>query len=401
MMLALDAYVFKAIYPLLSGESKLLKTGSIVFYWVLSIGLMALLFYGMSIFRQSKEGSNLTMYILGAFFVFLIPKVGIAFFHAVDDIFNLLGWGIKKVTSGGEWTRRNFITQIGLGAGAILFGGMLYGVTKGKFAWRVLRNEVPLARLPKSFDGLTIVQLSDAHLGSFVRNYEPVREMVEMVNALEPDLIVFTGDLVNEHAEEAEGWEHVFAALKAKVGKYSIFGNHDYCTRGPWSEPEREDSIARLKKVHASMGFTLLQDEHVRIERDGASIALLGVHNWGKSRHFPKLGQIDKAQIGTTPEECKVLLSHDPTHFEELIMGKEPVDLTLSGHTHGCQMGIEIPSLGIKISPVKFAYKRWGGLYQEGDQFLHVNRGMGVLAFPGRVGMAPEITLLTLKSTQA
>jgi predicted MPP superfamily phosphohydrolase len=397
--LAIDIYVFKAIFPLLKVESRFFSIVLMGGYWILSIGMIALLLYGMSTFRQSKQESPMAMYVLGAFFVIFIPKILIGAFHLLDDLFNLFGWGFSKLSEGGDWSRRNFITKVGLGTGAVLFGGLLYGVTKGKFAWRVIRNELVSDRLPKSFDGFKIVQLSDAHLGSFVRNYEPVEKMIEMVNALNPDLIVFTGDLVNEHAQEAEGWEPIFEKLQATHGKYSIFGNHDYADYGPYSKEEKTDSIDRLKAVHERMGFKLMEDEHVKLEKGGEYLRLLGVHNWGKSRHFPKLGDIDKALSGTDEHEFKMLLSHDPTHFEEMIMGKYPIDLTLSGHTHGCQMGIEIPSLGIKLSPVKFAYKRWGGMYQEGEQFLHVNRGMGVLAFPGRVGMAPEITLITLKST--
>ncbi|NNC82663.1 MAG: metallophosphoesterase [Flavobacteriales bacterium] len=396
--MAIDLYVFKALYPLLQSDNRLLKFSLIGGYWLLSVAMIALLLYGMSTFRQSKQESALAMYVLGAFFVIFIPKILIGAFHVIDDVFNLFGWSYSKLSLGTDWSRRNFITKLGLGVGAVLFGGLVYGVTKGKFAWRVLRNELASNRVPKAFDGFKIVQLSDAHLGSFVRNYEPVEKMVDMVNELEPDIIVFTGDMVNEHAQEAEGWEPVFSRLKAKHGKYSVFGNHDYAQYGPYSEEERIDSVDRLKAVHRQMGFNLMEDEQMKLEKDGEYIRLMGVHNWGKSRHFPKLGDLDKTLAGTRPEEFKVLLSHDPTHFEEKIMGKLPIDLTLSGHTHGSQMGIEIPSLGIKFSPVKFAYKRWCGLYKEGDQHLHVNRGMGVLAFPGRVGMAPEITLITLKS---
>lgn len=397
--LAIDLYVFKAVYPLMQSDSRILKLMMMGGYWLLSAGMIALLLYGMSTFRQSKQESTLAMYVMGAFFVIFIPKITIAAFHLLDDAFNLFGLGYSKIWSGVDWSRRNFITKAGFGIGAILFGGLLYGVTKGKFAWRVLRNELASDRVPKAFDGFKIVQLSDAHLGSFVRNYEPVEKMIDMVNELEPDLIVFTGDLVNEHAQEAEGWEPVFARMESTYGKYSVFGNHDYAQYGPYSDEEREDSVVRLKEVHRKMGFNLLEDEQLKLEKDGEHIRLMGVHNWGKSRHFPKLGDLDKALSGTAPEEFKVLLSHDPTHFEEKIMGKLPIDLTLSGHTHGSQMGIEIPSLGIKLSPVNFAYKRWGGMYKEGEQHLYVNRGMGVLAFPGRVGMAPEITLITLQST--
>ncbi len=398
IFLAIDTYFFKAIYPFIDADNKSLRIGLITGYWVFSIALVAVLLYGMSTFRASKEESHMAMYVLGAFFVFFIPKIFISIFHLLDDMFNLFSWGISKI--GGaetDWSRRTFITQLGMGFGAVLFGGLLYGVTKGKFAWRVLSNTVSSSRVPKAFDGFKIVQLSDAHLGSFVRNYEEVNRMVDMVNELEPDLVLFTGDMVNEHAQEAEGWEPVFARMKAKHGKFSVFGNHDYAHYGPYSKEEEQDSIDRLKQVQKDMGFRLLEDEHLAIEKDGEHFKLIGVHNWG--RGFARIGDLDKAVEGTEESDFKVLLSHDPTHFEEQILGKKSIDLTLSGHTHGMQMGIEIPSLGIKISPVKLLYKRWAGLYKEGDQYLHVNRGMGVLAFPGRVGMAPEISLITLQSS--
>lgn len=400
-MLVLDTYVFKALYPYFNSAKPGLRMALIALYWILSIAVMLFMFYAMSIFRQEKDSTGLVMKAMGLFFVFFIPKMLIAIFHLLGDL-GFLGTSLVGKSSMSDfWSRRDFITKLGLGLGAVLFGGAIYGVTRGKFAWRVLKNDVALKRLPKAFDGFKIVQLSDAHLGSFANNYEPVERMVDMVNALEPDLIVFTGDLVNEHASEALGWEKVFARMQAKHGKYSILGNHDYCMYGPYSEEERQASMDMMAKIHKEMGFELMMDKHVSIDRDGDSFKLLGVQNWGKSRHFPKLGDLKQSQLGLKESDCKVLLSHDPTHFEEKVMGKEPIDLTLSGHTHGCQMGIEIPALKIKISPVQLAYKRWGGLYQEGEQYLHVNRGMGVLAFPGRIGMAPEITLLELRSQEA
>lgn len=397
IFVAIDVYFFKAIYPFLDVENKNLRLGLIIGFWVFNLALMGIFFYGMSTFRASKEESHFAMYVLGAFFVVLIPKVFVSVFHLLDDTFNFFGWGISKMGSGEtDWTRRSFITKTGMGLGAVLFGSLLYGVTKGKFAWRVLSNTLTSSRVPKAFDGFKIVQLSDAHLGSFVRNYAEVDRMVDMINELDPDVVLFTGDMVNEHAQEAEGWEPVFDRIQAKHGKFSVFGNHDYAHYGPYSEEEEQDSVNRLKTVHKNMGFRLLEDEHVDIVKDGEKFKLIGVHNWG--RGFARIGDLKKAISGTAEDDFKVLMSHDPTHFEEQVLGKESIDLTLSGHTHGMQMGIEIPSLGIKISPVKLMYKRWAGLYKEGEQYLHVNRGMGVLAFPGRVGMAPEITLITLQS---
>ena len=243
---------------------------------------------------------------------------------------------------------------------------------------------------------MRIVQISDAHLGSFADKPRPVLEALEGINALEPDLILFTGDLVNTHADEANAWIPAFKALQAPLGKYSIMGNHDYADYGPFEDWEREASRERLKEIHAEMGFKLMLNEHDCIERNGAELVLLGVENWGSG--FRKNGDLVKAMQGSGCDDLPtVLMSHDPTHWEEKVMdGKAPVELTLSGHTHGMQFGIEIPWLGVKWSPSKWRYPRWAGLYREGEQYLHVNRGFGVLGFHGRVGMPPEITVLEL-----
>jgi predicted MPP superfamily phosphohydrolase len=229
-----------------------------------------------------------------------------------------------------------------------------------------------------------------------------VLKALEKVNELEPDVILFTGDLVNELADEAEAWVDAFAQLKAPMGKFSVMGNHDYADYGPYTKEARAESIAQLKRLQFQMGFRMLDNDHVVWEKDGEKMVLLGVENWGKG--FRQSGDLAAALAGSGAEDTfAMLMSHDPTHFELQVMGdKAPVDLTLSGHTHGMQMGIEIPWLGIKWSPSSLTYKRWGGLYLEGNQYLHVNRGFGVLGFPGRVGMPPEITLLTLaKGTPA
>lgn len=397
VLILLDIYVFKGIYPMIDAGNRALRSGFLFGYWTLSIIVLIALVVMFMYFTTIREEHPI-FWVIGAsaFFVIFVPKMIFASFHLLDDVFNLLSWGVSKLGSGEtDWSRRDFISKMGLGVSGVVMLGFIYGVTKGKFAFRVISHKVPSSRLPMAFDGFRIVQISDAHLGSFIRDYEPINRMVDMVNDLEPDLILFTGDMVNEHAQEAEGWEPVFSRLKAKHGKFSIFGNHDYAHYGPWNEEEQADSIARLKQVHARMGFRLMEDEAEQIIIDGESIDVLGVHNWGKG--FGEYGDLDKAMNGLSEERFKVLLSHDPTHFEYKVLGKAPVDLTLSGHTHGMQMGLEIPALGIKWSPVSFRYKRWAGLYQEGTQFLHVNRGMGVLGFPGRVGMAPEITLLELK----
>ena len=332
-------------------------------------------------------------------FALTIPKLFVGAVQLVDELRALGVFGWLKVTgqtTEGAMARGSFLNLLGQGLGVFAFLGMGYGITRGKYAYKVRDLVVRHPQVPKAFEGLKIVQLSDAHLGSFDGTPGPVLAALEKVNALKPDVVLFTGDLVNELAEEAEPWVEAFAKLKAPLGKFSVMGNHDYADYGPFSKEERTASIAQLKDIQSRMGFKMLNNEHMVWEKDGERMVLLGVENWGKG--FRQSGDLERALDGSGAEDAfTVLMSHDPTHYElEVMNGQAPVELTLSGHTHGMQMGIEIPWLGIKWSPSSFTYKRWGGLYLEGNQYLHVNRGFGVLGFPGRVGMPPEITLLTL-----
>ena len=333
-----------------------------------------------------------------AFFVNLIPKIVMAIFQVTDDLRYLTQFTMKKITRGERGIPRStFLNYIGAGLASLTFGAMFYAVTKGKYDYRVEKIKVLIDGLPDTFKGLRIVQISDAHLGSFVGEPQAVLDALQTVNDLKPDLILFTGDLVNSKASEAESWIDAFSKLKAPMGKYSIMGNHDYAEYGDFAPGESEASVKRLQEIHEEMGFRLLLDEHVHLMRAEDRLVLAGVENWSK-RAFGKRGDIEKALANSDSDSLTtILMSHDPTHFEELVMGgKAPVDLTVSGHTHGMQMGIKIDFLGINYSPASMLYKRWGGLYKEGNQFLHVNRGFGVLAFRGRVGMPPEITLLEL-----
>lgn len=331
------------------------------------------------------------------FFVVAVPKIVLSGFEALELIRSGAAWGVNQATgSSSPISRKSFITTAGLAVSGATFLSFLYGVTWGKYAYRTERVRVPISGLPQALSGLKIVQISDAHLGSFHNTPRPVLEALHGINALNPDLILFTGDLVNTHADEAEPWIEAFSKLQARLGKFSIMGNHDYADYGRFEEHEREASVARLQEIHSEMGFRLLLNEHVNIEEQGEKLVLLGVENWGSG--FRKSGDLDLAMRGSGCEQLPtVLMSHDPTHWEERVMdGKAPIELTLSGHTHGMQLGIEIPWLGVKWSPSKWRYRRWAGLYEEGGQYLHVNRGFGVLGFHGRVGMPPEITLLEL-----
>jgi hypothetical protein len=334
-----------------------------------------------------------------------VTLLSITIFQLLADLV-LLGRFIgfktfRKPSKGETMPRRIFMNQLALGVGGLMLGSVLWGTTKGKFGWRILENKLAFDNLPKAFDGVKIVQISDLHLGSFENNFEPLEEAVQMVNELNPDYIFFTGDLVNEHPEEAEAWINVFTKLKARSGKYAILGNHDYGwgRGGKLSEEEKTTNSLGVKEIVERMDFKMLMNEHDILEKDGEKIGLVGVENWGYTPEgwFPTRGVYKMSVENMEDVPFRILLSHDPTHWDHHILSKENVDLTLSGHTHGGQFGISIPGL-VELSAGKFFYERFAGLYTEGRQHLYVNRGMGYLIFPGRVGMPPEITLHTLKT---
>lgn len=287
-----------------------------------------------------------------------------------------------------------FLYQMGFFVAAIPLTSIIYGVTKGKFNYRIIHEKIRFTKLPQSFIGLKIVQISDMHLGSFRRKYEQIARAVEMINNQNPDLILFTGDLVNNFAEETEGWAPVLAKMKAKYGKYSVLGNHDYGDYSKWdSAEEKEKNLIAIKNFHEKIGFRLLLNESKILTIKNEEIALVGVENWGKPP-FPQHGDVEKAFGNVNPKLFKILLSHDPSHWDEKVLTGTDIDLTFSGHTHGMQFGFE--RAGIKWSPIQYKYPHWGGLYCKNNQYLYVNRGFGYHGFPGRIGMPPEITVVEL-----
>lgn len=328
-----------------------------------------------------------------------VTLLSICIFQLIADLV-LLGRYIhyrsSRQEAGREMTRRTFINSIALGVGGLVLGSVLWGTTKGKYGWRIIKNKLSFENLPQSFDGLKVVQISDLHLGSFGTHFEPMEEAIAMINTLEPDYIVFTGDMVNELPEEAEPWIDVFKKLKAKGGKYAVLGNHDYGwgRQGTLSEDDKTRNAQGVARIFKQMGFQPLLNQHQILEKNGEKIAMVGVENWGYTPQgwFPTRGNYEQSVAGMEDVPFQILLSHDPTHFDYHIQHKTKVDLTLSGHTHGGQFGISIPGL-VEISAARLFYKRFAGLYTEGKQHLYVNRGMGYLIFPGRVGMPPEITL--------
>ncbi len=351
---------------------------------------------------QFRDNELIRTYTVGGAVTLSVTLLSIVVFQLMADLVLL----IRKISfsrssqkqEGQEMPRRTFLNKVALGIGATMLGSFIWGTTKGKFGWRIMDNILSFDNLPKAFDGLKIIQISDLHLGSFNLNFGPIREAVDMINELEPDYIVFTGDLVNEDPLEAEPWISVINKLQAKKGKYAILGNHDYGW-GRMTEEEKDQNSAGVKEMNERMGFEVLNNENRILEKDGQKIGLVGVENWGYSKQnwFPTRGDYKQSVAGMEEVPFKILLSHDPTHWDHKILDQEDVDLTLAGHTHGGQLGVTIPGL-VEISAGRFFYKRHAGLYSKGKQHLYVNRGMGYLIFPGRVGMAPEITLHQLHS---
>ncbi|NJO68833.1 MAG: metallophosphoesterase [Bacteroidetes bacterium] len=289
-----------------------------------------------------------------------------------------------------------FISQTGLILASIPFLSFIWGIVRGRFNFQVEPVNVAFKNLPKRFDGLKIVHISDIHIGSFQGFENQVKEAIDMINAQKPDLILFTGDLVNNFYEELNGWLPILSKMEAKYGKYSILGNHDYGHYYNWSsKKEMNENFSRIKEAHAQMGFKLLNNASEVFELDGEKIAIIGVENWGLPP-FPQIGDFKTAVKNVEDIPFKILLSHDPTHWEEKIHGKTDVAITLSGHTHGMQFGIQVGN--VKWSPSQYKYPRWSGLYKESGQYLYVNRGFGYIGYPGRVGMPPEITVLNLNS---
>ena len=294
--------------------------------------------------------------------------------------------------------RRGFLSKIALLIASIPIPFVLHGIFKGRYNYKVYNYELDFEDLPKEFDGYQITHISDIHSGS-LNNIKSVEYAVKLINEQNSDLILFTGDIVNNRADELDVWKNTLSKIKANDGKYSVLGNHDYGDYVNWKfENEKKDNFENLLKIQNEMGFNLLMNENISIKRNKQSISLIGVENWGKGR-FKKKGDIDKACNGLNENDFKIVMSHDPSHWDEILKNhKTHFHLTLSGHTHGMQFGIEIPGW-IKWSPAKWAYKYWAGLYNENKQFLNVNRGFGVLGFPGRVGIPPEISVITLKKS--
>lgn len=372
-------------------------------YVAVSLIIIIFIIWSFSQFDRSIGQNKRTLFTIGLMLITVVPKMLIAIILLGEDIIRLMGGFIKAFTGDSAQPflseRRRFVSQIALGIAAIPFLSFLYGMTKGKYNFKVRRETVYFPDLPDNFDGFTITQISDIHSGSF-DDPEEIEHAIDMINEQKTDIVLFTGDIVNTHAEEMYPWIEAFRRIHTPdFGKYSILGNHDYGEYVTWpSQTEKQKNFEDIKGLHKQIDFKLLLNENVKLEKGGQEIALVGVENWG--HNFKKAGDLGKASENLKPEDFKILLSHDPSHWDHEVKDHpNNYHLTLSGHTHGLQFGIEIPGF-FKWSPVQYVYKQWAGLYENVGRYVYVNRGFGFHAYPGRVGIWPEITVLELKKGQ-
>ena len=387
----LELYTFFALRKLT--KNKIVLIG----FWGLFVVLCSVFYYQMSLVQKDIRFSINTGYAIALFLTFVVPKLVVFAFLFIEDIIRVFGTLFNYFK--GDTTfkeaipeRRKFISQLALGIAAIPFAGFVFGVFKGRYNFKVITQQIVFDDLPEAFDGYRITQISDIHSGSF-DDKAKIEYAVDLVNQQKSDAILFTGDIVNAVAEEMNPWLDTFKNLEAKDGMYSVLGNHDYGYYAYNTDEEILDNHKKIEAIHKEIGFDLLLNDSRTIERDGQEINILGVENWGNPP-FKKYGDLDKALESVKQIPIKILLSHDPTHWPEEVVDHTDICLTLSGHTHGMQAGVNLKNK--QWSPIKYKYKHWAGLHKEGDQYLNVNRGLGWLGFPGRLGMRPEITCIDI-----
>ncbi len=392
---AVEWFSFQAVRTVLKRKKM------VTAYQIISVVLAVYLLYTISQFDRSIGQTRKTMLVLAFALMVYIPKMVLAIIMMTEDLFRV-GKGSanylvkKKRDQPFIASRRKFVSQLGLSIAAIPFMSILYGIFEGKYNFKVIKQPIYFPDLPAEFDGFTITQISDIHSGSF-DNPEKIQYAIDLINEQNSDMILFTGDIVNTHAKEMLPWIDTFKRIKThNFGKYSVLGNHDYGEYVSWPTPEdKENNFQAIKNLYGQIDFKLLLNEHAVIEKGGQKIALVGVENWG--HNFKKAGDINKASNGLTSNDFKILMSHDPSHWDyEVQHHDKNFHLTLSGHTHGMQFGIEIPGY-FKWSLAQYVYKQWAGLYENKGRYVYVNRGFGFHAYSGRVGIMPEITVIELK----
>jgi hypothetical protein len=402
VMLLLDFYVYQALKTVTQNSSDKARLIIHISYWVVSgvTLIMMMLFPYIQTLQTSKIFRN---YIFAIFIGLFFAKLIAAIFFLTDDLRRgsvfMLGkvlptTGAQYMSEGNTIPRSMFLSWLGLGVGSTLFGTLLYGFSN-KYNYQVKKVKLAYQNLPAAFKGMKLIHISDIHSGSF-QNKAAVNHGVDMILKENADLILFTGDLVNDRATEMQEYMDVFNRLKAPMGVFSTLGNHDYGDYVAWpTKEEKNQNLEDLKKVHKDLGWRLLMNEHVVLKKGNEEIALLGIENWGAKGRFPKYGKMVEAYPGTEKIPFKILMSHDPSHWDAEVKTKyADIDLMLAGHTHGMQFGLENPYF--KWSPVQWMYRQWAGLYEDGKQKLYVNRGYGFIGYPGRVGIMPEITVIEL-----
>ncbi len=410
ILLLIDLYAFQAFRFASRGYSQIAIRWIKTIYWFISCFCFALI-----VFTQFSDWHTWNIYFrtysLALLIILITSKIVLVPFVLVDDIVRLFRWLLIKISS---WFKRpgpkenvqqaktlsrsDFIIKTGLLIGSIPFFSMIYGMAFNPYNYKIRKLRLILPDLPGSFDGFRIVQVSDIHTGSFLST-EPLARAVKIINQQKPDVVFFTGDLVNYRHEEALNYIDILKEISALHGVFSIFGNHDYGDYTKWKNIEaKENDINELRKIHGRMGWNLLWDEHHYIEQNGEKITVIGVQNIS-GHGFTSYGSIERATKNINYSPVNILLSHDPSHWRKEVINKYPnINLTLSGHTHGMQFGVEMP--GFKWSPIQYIYKEWAGMYQEKNQYLYVNRGLGFIGYPGRVGILPEITVIELKKKE-
>jgi uncharacterized protein len=401
----IEYYAFQALKT--TFNNKILM----IVYAVVNFSTLIFVVYSIITYDRSMGPTKQSLFVLGLALLLFVPKIVIALFLGIEDVFRFFEGCIKHFTDEDKikflHQRRGFISKIALGVAAIPFLSLIYGMTIGKYNFKVIKQRIFFDDLPDEFDGFTITQISDIHSGSF-DNKEKIEYAIDLINEQKSDILLFTGDIVNNFASEMDEWIDTFKGINEhKYGKYSVLGNHDYGLYVDWkSDKEIHDNFDAIKNIHKKINFSLLQNENVQINKGNQKINLIGVKNWGKGfnkgieRKFKnEIGDLVKASEGLNESDFKILMSHDPSHWENQVKNnKTHYHLTLSGHTHGLQFGIEIPGW-IKWSPVQYVYKQWAGLYQNKGRYVYVNRGFGFHAYPGRVGIMPEITVIELKKS--
>ena len=394
-------YGFQAVRTLTQHSSPGTRRVVAILYWVLTVAVWALGIWAM---RNRHEHPSFKSYLGGVLLAMVAAKIVVFIPLLLEDVVRFGRWAVQAVgRPGGSGTgnaisRSEFLSKAALLAGAVPFVSLLWGMAKGGTDYTVKRVVLRFPNLPASFDGFKVLQISDLHTGSF-HSKEPLQRAVDLINQQQADMVFMTGDLVNNYAHEVEEHIDTLAGIQSKHPIYSILGNHDYADYVDWSAEggaaAKAANLARIKQNHAKIGWNLLLDEARTIERNGEKISILGVQNWG-ARGFAKYGNLAKTHAAADPAApFKILLSHDPSHWDGEVHQYEDIDLMLAGHTHGMQFGVNLSFL--KWSPVQYMYKQWAGLYQRGRQHLYVNAGLGFIGYHGRVGFLPEITVLELR----